>query len=85
MPSATFVLNPLMHQPVNVQMIRGELTRHDSTSSTATFDLPSENRSPLPETEPNAPISADKELAGLRADKEHLTTIIADMQYVYRH
>lgn len=62
-------------------MFRGH-SRRASNSSAATFDLASGNRSPLPEAESDHPLSVDEELATLRADKEHLTTVVADMQYV---
>ncbi|KAM7541531.1 hypothetical protein Aperf_G00000028844 [Anoplocephala perfoliata] len=65
--------------PVGNQMLRGH-SRRASNSSAATFDLASGNRSPLPEAEPEHPLSVDEELATLRADKEHLTTVVADMQ-----
>ncbi|VDL57348.1 unnamed protein product [Hymenolepis diminuta] len=66
--------------PVVNHMLRGH-SRRGSNSSAATFDLASGNRSPLPEPEPDHhPLSADEELVNLRADKEHLTTVVADMQ-----
>lgn len=66
--------------PVVNHMPRGH-SRRGSNSSAATFDLASGNRSPLPEPEPDHhPLSVDEELVSLRADKEHLTTVVADMQ-----
>ncbi len=58
--------------------------RRLSNSSAATFDLASGNRSPVPEADlhpdPSIPISVDEELISLRADKDHLSTLVADMQ-----
>ncbi|VDN96950.1 unnamed protein product [Rodentolepis nana] len=61
-------------------LVRGH-SRRASNSSSATFDLVSGNQSPLPEPEPDHhSLSADEELLSLRADKQHLTTVVADMQ-----
>ncbi|KAL5111885.1 hypothetical protein TcWFU_004026 [Taenia crassiceps] len=67
------------------ELVEGQFThegrsRRNSNSSAATFDLASGNPSLLPEVESDVPLSVDEELASLRADKEHLTTIVADMQ-----
>ena len=69
---------------MDIPITYGGLSRRNSNSSAATFDLVSGNRSPLPEAESCVPISADEELINLRADKERLTTIIADMQYALK-
>nr|CUU97923.1 sorting nexin 2 [Hymenolepis microstoma] len=61
-------------------LVRGH-SRRASNSSSATFDLVSGNQSPLPEPEPDRhSLSVDEELMNLRADKQHLTTVVADMQ-----
>ncbi|KAL5967900.1 Transforming acidic coiled-coil-containing protein 2 [Taenia solium] len=67
-------------EPVDGQFAHDGRSRRNSNSSAATFDLASGNPSLLPEVEPEVPLSIDEELASLRADKEHLTTIVADMQ-----
>lgn len=69
-----------MQKPVDGQLTHDGRSRRNSNSSAATFDLASANPSLLPEVESEAPLSIDEELATLRADKEHLTTIVADMQ-----
>lgn len=61
------------------------LDRRHSNSSAATFDLVSGNRSPVPEVDLQVSgdviaLSVNEELDSLRADKEHLTTLVADMQ-----
>uniref|UniRef100_A0A5K3F1P5 TACC_C domain-containing protein n=1 Tax=Mesocestoides corti TaxID=53468 RepID=A0A5K3F1P5_MESCO len=67
-------------EPADPHFTQAGSSRRLSNSSAATFDLASGNRSPLPEAEPGVSLSVDDELVSLRADKEHLTTIVTDMQ-----
>ncbi|KAM3171451.1 hypothetical protein ACTXT7_016603, partial [Hymenolepis weldensis] len=73
-------MTSLSVKPPVVNHMPREHSRRGSSSSAATFDLASGNRSPLPEPEPDHhPLPVDEELVSLRADKEHLTTVVADM------